>query len=219
MEPGDNATCQERFEYWFNRANWLYETRHDPFTDQKEAEWYVEELFKCIKEYQRYYAAKEVDRSETLILADVMFLTYNPRAEVPLKTAHKAVKDFLDKKNITNYIYVIEQRGISEQNMGDFHFHILHYHKYDRASHYKRETQSSFNKTCFSKKWNCLNMKPCRTEQDVTNRLNYILGEKKDIDGLNKHAKQQTDKVFREKYMLKPYYTDNKSLWEKFYDF
>lgn len=216
MEYPVEWTPQDKFKYWFDRANALYETRHEPFQDDKEKIWYVEELEKCMHEYKAWAKVKDVDREETLILADVMFLTYNPRVDVTLKQAHKAVKDFLDKKNITNYIYVIEQRGASEQNMGDFHFHILHYHRYDRASHYKRETQSSFRKTCFSEKWNCLNMKPCRTEQDVRNRMKYILGEKKDTDGLNKHAKQQIDKVFRDKYMLKDYYTDDYTVWEKY---
>lgn len=215
MEPGDYATTQEKFDFWFDRANALYETRHEPFMDQKEAEWYIEELYKCMEEYKKYRKVLDVDAAEKLVLTDYMFLTYNPRPDVGLKAAHNAVKAFVEKKNITDYIYVVEQRGTEEKEMGSFHFHILHKHKYDRASHYKRETQSTFNKTCAVTKWQCLNFKPCRTKQDVANRLEYMLGAKKDNDGLQKSEKQAVDKLFRTKYMMRDYYTSNIAHWEE----
>lgn len=212
----DTWTAKDKFEYWFKRANDLYATRYDPFGNEKEVEWYCNALEDYMKEYQYWREQMGTDDKEKLILADCMFVTYNPRPDTPLKVALKAVKDFVDKQKITNYIYVVEQRGTEEKNMGDFHIHILHFHKYDRASHYKRETQSSFRKTCHVDNWSCLNIKPCKTSVDITNRLEYILGKKKDCDGHNKTEKQATDKIYRQKYMLKDYYTDDYTVWEKY---
>lgn len=209
-------TPKDKFEYWFQRANDLYATRHDPFADDKEVEWYIEKLEYYMQQYQYWRGQTGQDDKEKLLLTDCMFVTYNPRPDTPLKTALKAVKDFVDKQKITNYLYVVEQRGTEEKNMGSFHIHILHFHKYDRASHYKRETQSSFRKTCHVAEWSCLNIKPCKTALDITNRLEYVLGKKKDEDGLHKTEKQAMDKVYRQKYMLKDYYTDDYSVWEKY---
>lgn len=212
----ESWTAQDKFQYWFDKANNLYNTRHDPFEDDKEIVWYIEELEKCMHEYQYWRSQTGQDDKEKLILSDCMFVTYNPRPDTTLKVALKAVKDFVDKQKITNYLYVVEQRGTEEKNMGSFHIHILHFHKYDRASHYKRETQSSFRKTCYVDSWSCLNIKPCKTASDITYRLEYVLGKKKDCDGLMKTEKQEVDKIFREKYMLKEFYTDDYTVWEKY---
>lgn len=209
-------TASQKFEYWKKRADDLYATRHDPFQDDKEVEWYCNALERYISEYTRYYAAMISENVETLKLAEVMWLTYNPKDDITLKHALNAVQSFLKKEKITNYIYVIEQRGVSTASMGSFHIHIFHKHKYDRASHYKRETKSSFKKTCLVDSYSCLNMQPCMTDQDVKKRLKYILGEKRDDDGLNKHQKQLVDKEYRKKYLLKDYYTDDYTLWEKY---
>lgn len=212
----DTWTAKDKFDYWFKRANELYATRFDPFADNKEVEWYIDTLEKYMSEYQYWRGELGTDDAEKLILTDCMFVTYNPRPDVPLKVALKSVDDFVSKQKITNYIYVVEQRGTEVSNMGSFHIHILHFHKYDRASHYKRETQSSFRKTCNVDSWACLNIKPCKRSEDVVKRLEYILGIKKDEDGLQKTEKQAIDKLFRQRYLLKEYYTDDYSLWEKY---
>lgn len=210
------TTIEQNFEYWYNRAQDLIKTKNDSFDTQEDEEWYINTLIKCIQNYTYWKGQQRKDVDEKIILTDCMFVTYNPRPDVSLKIAHKQVQDFIQKQKITKYIYVIEQRGTEESNIGHYHFHILHFHKYDRISHYKRETQSSFKKTCMVSNWACLNIKPCLLELDIQKRLEYMLGDKKDIDGLHKQEKQKIDKIFRQKYMLKDYYTDDYTHWEKY---
>lgn len=209
-------TDQDKFNYWFKRANDLYATQYDPYQDRDELKWCINAMYKYISEYTYYRAKMDIEKNDMLKLTDVMFLTYNPKKDIPLKKGLQAVNTFLAKQKIKNYIYVVEQRGLTEEDMGDYHIHILHTHTYDRASHYKRETQSTFNKTCLVAKWQCLNFQPCYSDQDVKKRLNYILGQKQDHDGLNKTQKQEIDKLYRKKYFLKDYYTNNLSHWEQF---
>lgn len=213
--PG-HWNAKDKFEYYQNKVESLLATRHEPFDDDYTIEMYMEDLDTYMKYQKIYYEEMQKDVKVTLDLTPCMFVTYNPKPDVTLKTALKAVESFVTKTKISNYIYVVEQRGTEEQNMGAFHIHIIHTHTYDRVSHYLRETRSTFNKTCNVNHFSCLNFKPCKRDQDITNRLEYILGQKKDEDGLNKTQKQLIDKAYRKKYMLKDYYTDNFAHWEQY---
>lgn len=208
--------AKEKHEYYRDKANALMATRHDPFTDDYPIEKFIDDLEEYMRLSNYYYAEMQKDVKITLELSETMFVTYNPKPDVTLKVAMKAVDAFCSKSKIDKYIYVIEQRGTQEDNMGSFHVHILHTHKYDRVSHYQRETQSSFNKTCLATSWNCLNMKPCKRDQDISNRLEYILGTKQDRDGHMKSEKQATDKIYRQKYKLQDYYTNDFTHWEQY---
>lgn len=216
MEPPLEYTDKQKFDYWYMRANELYNTRYEAFQDDAEKVFYSNAMIYYIQQYMFYRDLLDKECKELLKLTSVMWLTYNPRKDVTLNKALEAVNSFVQKLKITNYIYVIEQRGTSETDMGDFHVHILHKHKYDRVTHYKRETQSTFRKTCLVTKFNCLYFAPCYTDDDVKKRLNYILGDKQDLDGLNKARKQEIDKIYRQKYMLKDYYTDDFTHWEQY---
>lgn len=209
-----------QYKYWFGAAERLYRTRNEPFDNDEDLEWYNNRLEYCIKKYME--VQEKQDEDQKLSLTEKMWLTFCPRRDITLRKAQEAVEKFCHKSKIDKYIYVVEQRATSEASMDDhnsFHFHIVHTHKYDRSTHYKRETKSSFRKLCAVDKWSCLCMMPNKTDQDVTQRLGYILGEKEDNEGLLKKAKQDIDKVFRKKYMLKDYYTNDKSFWVNFYDF
>lgn len=210
----------EQFHYFYTEADKLYKMRYEPYTDDTEREWCADRMTFLINKYMSLEDMKEQDLK--VRLTDAMFVTYNPRDDVSLKTALQALDTFVKKSKIDKYIYAIEQRAVSEDTIkqrNTFHIHILHTHKYDRSSHYVRETKSSFNKTCNTGNWRCLNILPATTDQDITNRLNYILGDKKDDNGLMKSEKQKIDKIFRERYMLKDYYTNDKQFWVKYYNF
>lgn len=207
---------KDKFDFYFKQAQLLYNTRYEPFENSKEEEWYGERLFECVQNYMKYKEAEMLEEKETLKLSDVMFVTFSPRDEVTLKKAHQAVEDFCHKKKIKKYIYVIEQRGVTEKEIHGYHFHILHTHEYDRASHYKRETQSSFRKYCKIQDYQIFNMSPCKTDIDIHNRLIYMIREKQDLPGNPKRLKQQIDKIMRKKYFLKDYYTNDFTHWEKY---
>lgn len=211
---------KEQFNYFYNEAEKLYKIRYEPYTDDFEREWTADRMNFLIQKYMSLDNMQDQDLKYRL--TDVMFVTYNPRPDVSLRNAIQVVEQFVKKSKIDKYIYAIEQRATTEATMNDgnsFHIHIIHTHKYDRSSHYIRETKSTFNKTCMVKNWRCLNILPSTTDQDITNRLNYIIGDKKDDNGLMKTEKQKIDKIFRERYMLKDYYTNDKEFWVKYYDF
>lgn len=204
------------FEYWFKRAEALYRDRHIPFQDEAEMKWYIEELEKCIDSYMTVTKSLQ-DEKKGFSLTPVMWITYNPKADIGLKKAMQTIQTFLSKSKIKDYIYVVEQRGTTVDDIHGMHFHILHTHTYDRKSHYERETKSTFNKTCLTDKYSCFWIRGCAQDIDVKNTLGYMLGKKKDDDGLNKEAKQNVDKVYREKYKIEPYYTNDYSKWEKYF--
>lgn len=210
-------TNKDKYQFYMDRANNLVATGNQPFSTNYEKEWYLEALEYYMKRYMHYYKIINEDQKIKTRLTPVMFVTYSPRQDVGLKQSQKAVKDYLDKQKIKHYIYVIEQAGTTEQDVGKhIHYHMLVTHEYDRISHFVRETQSSFRKTCNVDNWSCLNIKPCDTDVDISNRLTYMLGKKKDVDALFKTEKQEMDKVFRLRYKIENFYTDDYTNWSKY---
>lgn len=132
-----------------------------------------------------------------------LWITINPNSSVRLMDFIANVKKAMSKKWIVNKLYVIEQRGENEEDIGKgFHMHALVDKDNYRFSHAFREFQSSFNKFCDTSNIHCFNVSYC-FDRDVKKRINYMLGRKKDKA---KWLKQDMDIIFRQEYGIPSYY-------------
>ena len=147
---------------------------------------------KLIQIYEGY--KKNIDNK----YGNVLFITINPRPDVLLEEFMKAMNKFKSKVWIEDYIYVYEQRGITEEESGKgFHAHFLLWKPDNKKSHEViRETKNTFKNICSIDNPSILNIKNCKDE-DIEKRKNYMLGHKNaDIDP-SKQVKQEIDLIWR----------------------
>ena len=147
---------------------------------------------KLISIYEGY--KKNIDNK----YGNVLFITINPRPDVLLDEFMKSMNKFKSKVWIEDYIYVYEQRGITEEESGKgFHAHILLWKPDNKKSHEViRETKNTFKNICSIDNPSILNIKNCKDE-DIEKRKNYMLGHKNaDIDP-SKQVKQEIDLIWR----------------------
>ena len=147
---------------------------------------------KLIQIYEGY--KKNIDNK----YGNVLFITINPRPDVLLDEFMKSMNKFKSKVWIEDYIYVYEQRGITEEESGKgFHAHILLWKPDNKKSHEViRETKNTFKNICSIDNPSILNIKNCKDE-DIEKRKNYMLGHKNaDIDP-SKQVKQEIDLIWR----------------------
>lgn len=130
------------------------------------------------------------------------FLTINPRPDIKLQEFMKTIQKALSKVWITYYIFVIEQRGESEAELGKgFHTHII-FNKGIKHCKVVQEMANTFKKMCDTSNYHLFNLKNIGDEEKKR-KIEYITGSKKDEE---KHLKQQMDIIFRKKENLKSYY-------------
>lgn len=139
-----------------------------------------------------------------------LWLTISPKKEIKLKEFLEKVEKFAERKMFEDYLYVIEQRGQSEEELGKgFHAHLL----LKRSMKYKQNKIISNSKNTFKKMTNVdnhdiFNYHWC-PEEYLKDKKEYILGTK---TGCEKDKKQFFDVLFREKNNLNIYY---KKTWPK----
>lgn len=132
-----------------------------------------------------------------------VFITVNPRSDVSLKIFKDTLVKATSKSWITNYIYVIEQRGETEDELGKgMHAHILLFKGKKKLSELVREMGNTFKKLLDVSNSSLLNIQGCK-DDDVDKRLNYMLGKKQDE---NKHLKQEMDILYRQLNALEHHY-------------
>lgn len=140
------------------------------------------------------------------------FFTINARQDLPeviLHELHKSIEQFLKKTWVYGEVYyTFEQRGEVEKDSGKgIHLHILFRRNGKRPYNAKIETYNTFKKIYGKGK------KQSKTlEHDYKfypnsfweDKIAYMDGTAKWDE--EKHAKQKIDKIFRNKYKLKPIY-------------
>jgi len=142
-------------------------------------------------------------RDEETAKSDYAFITVNPKPDIPLSEFKKVVEKSAQKAFIKKSLYVIEQRGENENDLGKgFHCHMMINKGDYRNSHLRREFGRTFDKYCDISNPHCFNISLCK-EEDIIKRQNYMLGYKNDK---TKHAKQKADKLFRKKHGIKDHY-------------
>ncbi len=143
-----------------------------------------------------------------------LWITINPQPEIKLCDFIKKIKKLVERKIFTNYLYVLEQRGKTEEEQGKgFHAHILA----KRNLNYKPfKTHECIRNTC---KTLVKNHKDNRTiniqnigEEFAEDKKEYILGTK---TGEEKDIKQQIDIIWRKNNNLNKYYNDGKTTNEE----
>jgi len=144
---------------------------------------------------------------------NVLFITVNPRPDIQLDEFMKSLNKYVNKKWIEDYIYVIEQRGITEDESGKgFHSHLLIWKPDNkRSSEVIRETKNTFKKICSVDNPAILNIQNCK-EDDIDKRKNYMLGLKGLNDDPTKEQKQKIDVGFRKRNNIDLYYSKNKNI-------
>ena len=145
---------------------------------------------------------KELDLN--ILWSKNIFITINPNAQITLLDFINKINKMMSKKWITNYLYVYEQRGETEAELGKgFHFHcILEKPKTKAYSHMIAELSNSANSVCDTSNFHFFNIKSI-SEEEKKIKIAYITATKADPA---KYLKQQMDVIWREKNNLKKYY-------------
>jgi len=133
-----------------------------------------------------------------------IFITINPNAFITILDFINKITKMMSKKWITNYLYVYEQRGETEAELGKgFHFHcILEKPKNKPYSHMIRELSNSANTVCDSSNFHFFNVKSI-SEEECQRKIIYITGRKADEA---KHKKQDMDILWRKNLNLLSFY-------------
>lgn len=155
----------------------------------------ADDLFPILKE--------ERDASDEKFKSNYLFITVNPKPSMLLPEFMNICSKVITKPWINKYLYVLEQRGENDDEIGKgFHFHCLIDKGDFRWSHARREFVSTFRKVCDTQNYHTFNFSMCK-ESDLNNRQKYMLELKADPD---KHLKQEYDKKWRKIYNIPDYY-------------
>lgn len=149
-----------------------------------------------------------------------IFVTINPEPNCALKDFLTVHNKAISKTWMTHYIYVIEQRGINEDEIGKgFHIHMIIQRNGKKPSHIIRELSNTYKKVCDTSNYHFFNTKQINQEE-FSRKLEYILGTKHSDDNNNKDIKQKYDKIFRQKNNLKISYMQGlePASWEQYSD-
>lgn len=161
-----------------------------------------------IKEVKEVY--ENLKKEDDKRLGNVIFITVNPRPDVSMVESKKVVEKIVKKKWVVDYMYVVEQRGIVESEMGKgHHYHLLIWREDGKKpSEIVREIRNTCKTICSVDNPSILNIKNCKDE-DIPKRVGYMIGDKSVRDDPTKADKQSIDVVWREKNNLEKYYSHN----------
>jgi hypothetical protein len=120
-------------------------------------------------------------------ISEYMFITINPDPSLNLTV--KSIYDKLCKlcksTRILEYLYTIEQRGDTDDTMGNgIHSHVLIKHKFPKFCKLQQHFYNGFKTVIGNIKH--IDIKHCKNVRDVSHRINYINGEKKDNEKIEK---------------------------------
>jgi len=138
--------------------------------------------------------------------SDIIFITINPRPDVPFDDFKSIMEKISRKKWLQRYLYVFEQRGDTPENAGlKPHAHLILYRDGKKPSQVIREISNSVKHITNVEHDEIFNVRFVNEEdQSVKNVFNYVLGTKASVD---KHAKQEIDILWREQIGIKKYYS------------
>lgn len=128
------------------------------------------------------------------------FITINPKPDADLQKFVSRVHRFCHRKMFDSVLYVFEQRGTIDKELGKgFHCHILaHRTKGYKPSKVKLNTFNSF-KHFVGNEAHC----DFGLVSVIANRVKYMTGEKSTPE---KRYKQMGDRAWRKIYDLEPFY-------------
>lgn len=138
-----------------------------------------------------------------------IWLTVRPPEFVTFMEFKKQVDKMITKKWLKTYLYVYEQTGMTDKEIGyGKHLHILINRHTKKQSHAETEIRNTFkawfdyDKPEANHYFNYNNIH----ENFVKTKICYMLGNKETTKENNKDIKQHYDRLFRKKMYLKDYY-------------
>lgn len=162
----------------------------------------ISDIFRWHEERRIQELRDKQEKYKEEIKKEWYFLTVNPAPNKKLPDFLKTINKALSKKWISYFIYVIEQRGESEAELGKgFHTHII-FNKGIKHCKVVKEMANSFKNMCDVSNYHLFNLKNIGDEEKLR-KIEYITGQKADTE---KHLKQQMDIIYRQKEKLKSYY-------------
>lgn len=161
-----------------------------------------QKLYDEVKELRKAKLQREDDNIKT----DMLFITINPRPDIPFSEFQKCMVQISRKKWLKRYVYVYEQRGEDEDEIGlKPHAHLLFYRDGKKPSHVIQEIKNTVKHITDVNSDQIFNVRFVKsTDANVRRLLEYIVGVKA---GEEKHKKQTIDVLFREKYKLLSHYS------------
>lgn len=141
-------------------------------------------------------------------ISNLLWLTVNPSPESTFTEFKKIVEKCFLKKWIKSYMYVYEQRGMTEEEVGKgFHMHAIIRKPEDKSrAHCIRELSSSYKKVCDVSNYHLFNTKWIDKEE-CQRKIEYITGDKVSTETNNKSLKQEMDVLFRQNRGLQKFYS------------
>jgi len=134
---------------------------------------------------------------------ELYFITVNPKPGTTLDMLMKHIHNFCSRKSVRDYLYSIEQRGETEETMGDgIHSHILlKWNKKDNK-YIKQFLYESCKRIVGSNMPQILNVRRI-TNEVYQDKIDYLNGIKWDAE---KDLKIKYDIKFREINKISPLY-------------
>lgn len=133
-----------------------------------------------------------------------LFITINPPPSYNLKDFLNTIQKTIKKNWIEGYLYVIEQRGENDEEIGKgFHTHILiKLIDHKRRSQIDREIKNTWKNILDVDNYHILNIKYI-DDDEQKRKQKYMLSLKSEEV---KHLKQKYDIIFRQKNNLQKFY-------------
>lgn len=188
-----------------------------------------------IKQYEELYRLKDLGNPTNLIkdiqlarenigektektINNYVWLCVNPNSTYVLSDFVMLVEKAFTKKWIESYVYVYEQRGIVEEEVGKgFHLHALIKKPHDMGhKRMLKELSNTFKKCCDTSNFHYFQLKMI-DDAEYMRKLEYILGNKESDQHNQKEIKQMYDKPFRQKNKLQNFYYKNLEIPEKYF--
>lgn len=159
------------------------------------------------KLYQDIKQMREKEQEQSKKYTKYMWICCNPHSLITLDEFMKIVRKAMSKLWLqqSEYLYVIEQRGETEEEAGKgFHFHAL-YVKPDNKKYCEviREMERTFNKATDTSNIHFYRHYGV-SEEEFKRKIGYLVSDKADEA---KHLKQRMDKYWRPKVGLQDYYS------------
>lgn len=137
------------------------------------------------------------------------FITIRPdQSKITFPEFLSEMKNLYKRKCFNKYILTFEQKGTSEETLGEgFHCHVIATVTQRSKGELLRDITSSCKHFCAP---NCIDVKPLRTEKDMENVRDYMIEYKSDDD--HKIVTQEWDTLWRNKNNLKHIYEDTSDI-------
>ncbi len=191
-------------ELYLSEKEWneCYDNGYDSYTHSTDN--YQKLMLELVDKQFEYLKKDRQTLGPIKKLTEYMFITLSPKDTVSIKSLYDKTMKMVKNKTILEYLFVFEQRSKDINKIHGIHMHILIKHKFPKYSRLFKQLESTYKDTVGNiYNYNFLDIKHNDTNRDVMNRVEYMIGDKKDLD---KQEKQNIDKMWRQRWNIAEYY-------------